>query len=161
MSIHDLQTGTDATVYTIDQSVAPASLWSGLAISANGRFLAFSMKSPTLFGGSTAAQVVLIDREDPENLEIVSIGAGGIGNGNSYDPQISFNGRYVLFNSQASNLSPAAGIALSAALIRRDRFAETTTTAGSPGSIATLRRYVTSSPSSGEVHDAPASALSQ
>lgn len=130
INVFDLETGINGDAYSFDQSGASSpGIWAGLAISADGQYISFALKSPTLLGGSTAAQVVLVDRLNPTTLEVISTGASGMGNDDSSRPQISGDGRYVLFSTRAPNLSPAAGIASSVALMRRDRSTQTTTTA--------------------------------
>ena len=49
------------------------------------------------------------------------------GNGDSVDPQISPDGRFVLFNSTAGNLAPNTGGQLCSQVFLRDRASNTTT----------------------------------
>ena len=49
------------------------------------------------------------------------------GNGDSVDPQISPDGRFVLFNSTAGNLTPSTGGQLCSQVFLRDRASNTTT----------------------------------
>jgi hypothetical protein len=129
ISLYDLEASTNyPAIFSFDVT-APAALWSGIDVSSDGRYVAFAMKSPALFGGSVDAQVVMFDRTAPGVLELISTGGDGIGIGNSSRPQMSGDGRHVLFSTQAGNLSPVAGIAFSSAIVRRDRVAQTTTTA--------------------------------
>ena len=82
------------------------------SISANGRFVAFATGAD--LGGpvhpASTVNVYVYDRER-KKLELVSRrskGAGGGGaNGVSDLPEISGNGRFVVFNSSAGNLSGA------------------------------------------------------
>jgi len=75
------------------------------AISANGRYVAFYSQASNLVGGDTNgfADVFVRDRKLHKTY-IVSVGKGGVqGNGDSYDPSISPNGRWVAFDSIATN----------------------------------------------------------
>jgi Tol biopolymer transport system component len=78
------------------------------AISAGGRFVAFSSSASNLVPGDTndTADVFVRDRK----LQVtrrVSVGPGGQqANAHSFDPAISAGGRFVAFLSSASNLVP-------------------------------------------------------
>ena len=80
------------------------------AISANGRFVAFTSIAPNLVRDDTnnAGDVFVHDRQ-AGTIGRVSVGPGGIqGNGDSGDdllrPAVSADGRFVAFSSSASNL---------------------------------------------------------
>jgi Tol biopolymer transport system component len=75
------------------------------AISAGGRFVAFSSDASNLVAGDTndSTDVFVRDRRN-HTTSRVSVGAGTEGNLDSYDPSISANGRFVAFSSDASNL---------------------------------------------------------
>lgn len=77
------------------------------AISMTGRFVGFASDATNIDPRATnrnRSQIYLRDRQSGTTL-LVSVGsAGRIGNGNSYDPSISADGRYVAFYSVASNL---------------------------------------------------------
>jgi Tol biopolymer transport system component len=75
-------------------------------VSADGHYVAFESRSFILVDDDTndAWDIFLWDRLNGE-VTRVSVGAGGAqGNGNSRDPSISWDGRYVAFESGASNL---------------------------------------------------------
>ena len=75
------------------------------SISGDGRFVAFMSKAPNLVPGDDnhALDVFVRDRLDG-TTEIVSVSTSGeIGNAASLAPAISRNGRFVAFNSEASN----------------------------------------------------------
>jgi Tol biopolymer transport system component len=92
------------------------------SISADGRFVAFDSRSSDLVSGDTnvcfgapCADVFVRDRDRDENgvfdetggttTTRVSVGPGGVqGNGASIMPVISRDGRYVVFQSWATNL---------------------------------------------------------
>jgi Tol biopolymer transport system component len=78
------------------------------AISADGRYVAFSSNASNLVLGDTnhRPDVFVHDRETGRTTR-VSVNSGGRqGNGESYGPAISADGRYVAFTSSASNLVP-------------------------------------------------------
>jgi hypothetical protein len=81
------------------------------AISGDGRYLAFSSYASNLVANDTNnAEDVFVRDLQAGSTMLVSVGAGGAGegNGNSYSPQISTNGRYVLFFSAANNIVAGA-----------------------------------------------------
>jgi Tol biopolymer transport system component len=75
-------------------------------LSASGRFVVFRSTDPTLVVGDTNGQVDVFVRDlAAESTERVSVSSSrGQGNGHSYRPSISGNGRYVVFASTATNL---------------------------------------------------------
>ncbi|MGC2856836.1 putative Ig domain-containing protein [Novispirillum sp. DQ9] len=76
------------------------------AISADGRFVAFFGAASNLVPGDTnAATDVFVRDLHTGAVSRVSIAASGDqGNNSSFDPDLSANGRYVVFSSYASNL---------------------------------------------------------
>jgi Tol biopolymer transport system component len=81
------------------------------AISASGRYVAFSSEAKNLSGidKGSVEDVFVRDLKTSRTI-LVSRGAGkrgAAGNGDSSNPSISANGRYVAFESYASNLGPA------------------------------------------------------
>ena len=77
-----------------------------MAISADGRFVAFRSEANNLVPGDTNGFEDAFVRDRQTNLTTrVSVGAAGTqGDGNSYPTAISADGRYVAFHSAASNL---------------------------------------------------------
>lgn len=78
----------------------------GPDISDDGRFVAFYSSASNLVPGDTTpyGDVFVRDRQTGAT-ERVSVGLGGVpSNGNSFDPAISADGRFVAFGSDASNL---------------------------------------------------------
>jgi Tol biopolymer transport system component len=75
------------------------------AISENGRYVVFESIANTLIGSDTngASDVFLHDRVTGTTTR-VSVGSGGQGNNGSFDPAISANGGFVVFESRATNL---------------------------------------------------------
>jgi Tol biopolymer transport system component len=84
----------------------------GPAISADGRYVAFSSDATNLVAGDANGwrDVFVHDRQTGTTVR-ASVGFGGIdSNGGSYSPVgISSDGRYVCFQSDASNLVPTDG----------------------------------------------------
>ena len=80
------------------------------AISADGRYVAFTTTATNLVAGDTnAASDVFVRDLLNETTQLVSVNTNGFsGNRASYSPMISADGRAVLFHSQASNLAPGA-----------------------------------------------------
>ena len=77
------------------------------AISADGRYVAFASAASTLVSGDTngVEDVFVFDRVERTTERVSLSGSGGEANGDSYDPAISADGRYVAFTSAASNLT--------------------------------------------------------
>ena len=74
--------------------------------SADGRYIAFASLAGNLVAGDTneARDLFVRDRQ-LGTTERVSVNSGGVqGNGHSYEPAISADGRYVAFYSDATNL---------------------------------------------------------
>ncbi|MDP9241086.1 MAG: hypothetical protein M3O55_10715 [Actinomycetota bacterium] len=80
----------------------------GVAISADGRFVAYGSDAANLVPGDTnvATDVFVRDRANATTTR-VSVSTGGVqGNNVSYKVAISADGRFVAFGSSASNLVP-------------------------------------------------------
>ncbi|HEV7536794.1 MAG TPA: hypothetical protein VGP90_14230, partial [Acidimicrobiia bacterium] len=69
------------------------------AISADGRWVAFASAASTLVSGDTngAEDVFVYDRVSRATERVSLAAAGDQGNGDSYGPAISADGRYVAF----------------------------------------------------------------
>jgi len=81
------------------------------ALSANGRFAVFTSLASNLVPVDTndASDVFLHDRKSGQTVR-VSVSTGGVQvTGDSGEPAISANGRFVAFASQAANLVPGDG----------------------------------------------------
>jgi Tol biopolymer transport system component len=76
------------------------------SLSANGRFVAFRSLAANLVPGDTNRQVDVFVRDlAARKTERISVSSSGRqGNGRSYRPNISANGRYVVFASSATTL---------------------------------------------------------
>ena len=106
---YDTELDSVSPAYTFAQSPDPAGQRQGLSISEDGRFIAFAINSVALTG-STFDQVMVIDRNNPAAPILASTGANGAGDGNSAWPKISGDGRYVIFESVAPNLTDGLGL---------------------------------------------------
>ena len=78
-----------------------------VAISASGRFVAFDSYATNLVPGDTNGTIdVFVHDRLTDKTERVSVGAGGAqAKGNSAFPMLSAGGRYVVFDSDATNLA--------------------------------------------------------
>ncbi|NUT51615.1 MAG: hypothetical protein HOV94_30615 [Saccharothrix sp.] len=77
----------------------------GPVISGNGRFVAFQSMATNLAPGG--ADGIFVRDLRTRRTELVSVATGGaVGNGLSWAPSISADGRYVAFQSRATNLVP-------------------------------------------------------
>ena len=78
----------------------------GAAISANGRYVAFTSDVTHFVMGDTnkATDVFVHDRETGETHCVSVNSLGELGNADSFDPVLSAEGRYVAFGSRATNL---------------------------------------------------------
>jgi Tol biopolymer transport system component len=103
--------------------------WDDPILSANGRYLAFSSFATNLHPDRLdlgSGRDVFVRDLDTGVVTLVSRANGPAGaksNGNSFDPSISADGRYVAFVSSATNLPNAAGFTV----YLRDLQANTTT----------------------------------
>jgi WD40 repeat protein len=104
--------GTNEAVAPNSSGGTPSSSEFQPSISQDGRYVAFASPATNLISGltSTHQQVYVRDRLN-NTTQLVSVSTTGTqGNDNSGQPAISADGRYVSFNSQASNLvSSGAG----------------------------------------------------
>jgi len=87
----------------------PAGGWGGYAasISADGRFVVFEGSDNLVPGGPNGSEDVFIKDIQTGAITRISTSSAGVeGNGGSQSPAISGDGRYVVFDSAASNLVP-------------------------------------------------------
>ncbi|TMK66906.1 MAG: hypothetical protein E6G53_03640, partial [Actinobacteria bacterium] len=90
------------------------------AISANGRFVAFDSSASNLVAGDTnaAADVFVRDRKTGKTRRVSVDSHGAQGNGATFLPAISADGRFVAFDSSASNLVAGDTNAVSDVFVR-------------------------------------------
>ena len=94
-------------------------------ISRDGRFVVFESDASNLVVRDTnGVRDVFVHDRVTGTTERVSLGALGEGNGNSGPASISADGRFVAFETQASNLAP--GITRGGHVLVRDRLMQTT-----------------------------------
>jgi hypothetical protein len=116
-----------------------------VSVSGDGRFIAFRSSASNLVAGDTngVSDVFVRDRFTGA-VERVSVSDAGVqGDGASAEPNISFDGRYVVFASEANNLAtdvPAGG---SKDVFLRDR---------TLGTTRTVTRGANGQASSGDCH---------
>lgn len=106
--VHDRQTGQTARV-SVGAAAAQAD-WHSAAptLSADGRFVAFHSTATTLVPGDRnySQDIFVHDRQTGRTM-LVSVSSDGTqGDGPSSNPSISADGRYVAFQSWATNLAP-------------------------------------------------------
>ena len=104
--VHDRQTGKTTRVSVRTNEVQSDGNSHYPSISSDGRYVAFYSNANNLVNGDTngKSDVFVHDREAGKTKR-VSVRTNGVqGNGNSYDPSISSDGRYVSFYSNAKNL---------------------------------------------------------
>lgn len=90
-------------------------------VSSSGRFVVFVSESRNLVGGDTngAADIFLRDRTQGTTTRVSTRSTGGQANDQSTHPAISDNGRWIVFESEATNLVP--GITISDQVYRKNR----------------------------------------
>jgi Tol biopolymer transport system component len=90
---------------TVDGAPANGGSWSP-AISDDGRFVAFHSSASNLVRGDTNRRddVFVYDRRDGQLTRVSVASDGTEGNGHSWGPSISDDGRFAAFASRASNL---------------------------------------------------------
>ena len=104
--IHDRQTGTTKRVSVSSQGVEGDDFSWMAAISSDGRYVVFASHASNLVAGDTNgdADIFVHDRQT-SMTERLSVGLQGAeANNLSVSPSISADGRYVAFQSSASNL---------------------------------------------------------
>jgi Tol biopolymer transport system component len=104
--VHDRLTGTTERVSVDSSGVEGNGVSGNASISADGRYVAFnSLASNLVIGDTNGFSDVFVRDRLTGTTERVSVGPGGTeGNNPSGLPWISADGRYVAFESNASNL---------------------------------------------------------
>jgi Tol biopolymer transport system component len=106
--VHDRRTGTTERVSVLTGGAQGNSFSWVPAISADGRFVAFDSYASNLVAGDTNGchDIFVRDRQSGTTERVSVATGGGQGNNQSYFPSISADGRYVAFESNATNLVP-------------------------------------------------------
>jgi Tol biopolymer transport system component len=104
--VHDRQTGTTERVSVASSGIQGDEESHNPSISADGQYVSFESQASNLVSGDTnhAFDVFVHDRLSGTTERVSVETSGAEGNGNSYAPAISSDGRYVAFTSYASNL---------------------------------------------------------
>ena len=109
--VHDLVAGTNFLASANTNDIAGNGLSMDPVISGNGQFVAFTSYASDLVtnGVNNATNVFLRDLQ-AGTTTLVSVSPDGAtpGNGASYSPAISSDGRYLLYFSKAGNLVPGS-----------------------------------------------------
>jgi Tol biopolymer transport system component len=130
LDVYNVAQSTTTRLLSVPYDNGLGAIHGVVSVSDDGRFVACSVLSPTLVGGAAATsyQTVALDRSlaDPvAGMELVSVTDAGVAGsgGSSTRPQLSGDGRYVLFASRATNLAVEL---FADTLLVRDRQAGTT-----------------------------------
>ena len=104
--VHDRDTGVTTRVSVATDGTEGNGYSIGPAISADGRYIAFSSVASNLVAGDTnARRDIFVHDRDTGVTTLVSVATDGTpGNDSSGDSAISADGRYVAFTSAATNL---------------------------------------------------------
>ena len=115
--VHDRQTGATSRVNVASdgtEAVSASPHSADPAISADGRFVAFESAATNLVEGdrNSRLDVFVHDRATGATTRVSVSTAGLEGDGDSADPSLSADGRFVAFASSANNLAPTDASAL-------------------------------------------------
>jgi Tol biopolymer transport system component len=104
--VRDLVSGVTKAATVAPDGVPANSLVSPASLSADGRFVAFSSYASNLVPGGTNSHEVVFVRDLQSGVtSLLSVALdGGPANGDSGTPAISADGRYVAFESDATDL---------------------------------------------------------
>ncbi|MDJ0757320.1 MAG: hypothetical protein QNJ45_27555 [Ardenticatenaceae bacterium] len=103
--VHDRQTGLTTRVSLASDGTQGNGGSYDLAMSGDGRFVAFWTQASNLTSGDSVTRDVFVhDRENGTTTIISAAATGTLGNADSMQPAVSADGRYVAFASAASNL---------------------------------------------------------
>lgn len=104
--LRNLEVNSTSLVSVSSSGVQANGYSSNPDVSADGRFVVFDSYASNLVASDTNGRSDIFLRDTQLNTTtIVSIdSSGNLGNGHSFSPKISADGRFILFLSQASNL---------------------------------------------------------
>lgn len=104
--VHDLKTGTTSRVSTRSDGTQSNGASSPASLSASGRFVAFASSGSNLVEGdsNTTADIFVHDRKTGATTRVSVESDGAQANATSFGGILSGNGRFVAFDSIASNL---------------------------------------------------------
>lgn len=108
MFVHDRQTGQTTRVSVTSLGAQASAEPSGIAISADGRYIGFNSLASNLVPGDTnnVRDAFIHDRQTGRTVRVSVAADGAQGNQSSYLDSISADGRYVVIGTNASNLTP-------------------------------------------------------
>jgi Tol biopolymer transport system component len=106
--VHDLDTGITVRVSIATSGTQADDEAFTLSLSSNGRFVAFGSFATNLVAGDTNGKVDVFvhDRNTGATVRVSIASDGTQGNDESFSPAISSDGRFVAFQSDATNLVP-------------------------------------------------------
>jgi Tol biopolymer transport system component len=106
--VHDRLTGQTTRVSVASDGTEGIGVSDHPSISADGRYVAFMSYASNLVPGDTNgwADIFVHDRLTGQTTRVSVASDGTEGNGDSWTPSISADGRYIAFTSRASNLVP-------------------------------------------------------
>ena len=106
--VHDRQTGATSRVSVSSTGIEGDSISQYPSISADGRYVAFESRATNLVDDDTngEADIFIHDRQTGDTTRVSVASNETQGNNSSNKPAISGDGRYVAFDSVASNLVP-------------------------------------------------------
>jgi Tol biopolymer transport system component len=106
--LHDTQTGQTTRVSVASNGTEANAYSDAPTLSADGRYVAFTSNASNLVNGDTEGKmdVFVHDTQTHSTIRVSVDGSGHGGNDRSGSPTLSSDGRYVAFDSLASNLVP-------------------------------------------------------
>ncbi|MBS0632886.1 MAG: PD40 domain-containing protein [Verrucomicrobia bacterium] len=119
--LYDNQTATVRRISLSQQGAQANGASATPAISANGRYVAFSSEATNLVVGDTNGfSDIYVTDTLTGIVTLASVGPGGVqANGSNFKPSISTDGRYVVFESSATNLvTPATAVGVTHIYLR-------------------------------------------
>ncbi|MCE7949327.1 MAG: hypothetical protein DYG88_18055, partial [Chloroflexi bacterium CFX4] len=104
--VHDRQTGQTTRVSVASDGTQGNNISSESTISANGRYVAFESFASTLVSGDTngVRDIFVHDRQTGQTRRVSVVSNGAQANAESANAAISADGRYMVFESFATNL---------------------------------------------------------
>lgn len=138
--VRDLVTGEVTTVTVGTGGTAADGDSTSVDVSGDGRLVVFESSAANLIGGDTnsAHDVFAYDRQSGELTLVSADTAGESGDGDSYAPSVSADGRFVAFVSNATDLVPGHSGGFDDVFVRDLSSGETTlVSVGVGGALAT------------------------
>ncbi len=109
--LHDRQTGTTQRVSLTNGGLQATGSSGGPSLSVNGQVVAFVSSATNIVASDSNGKIDVFVRDlQAGTTTRVSVGpAGAQGNDDSFSPMVSGDGRFVVFDSRATNLVPNGG----------------------------------------------------